>query len=833
MRRLIFLTVIMATSTVAQLRPAMVVLRAPCLVDYLAAGEPPAADHATRIRQRLFSTEGDQYRQTLRLAKAPLADRLRQRGAVVNTQTETIVNTLMIEATDADLEWLRAQPEVQAAEYAIEMRPALDAATVLIGAQQVWSQISGGAAQTGRGIKVAMVDSGIDITNSMFADSGFTAPAGFPKSDSTTDAALTNNKVIVAKNYVICSQDTECNPTFDNSAIDGVGHGSHTASIVGGNCVTSPLNTFICGVAPGVFLGNYKVFDAANHYSSSNWVLSAMDDAVADGMDVINFSGGSINTGGAAPITFLLYTPIHNAVAAGVVVAICAGNCGPNGASSECSHFGDNTIWTPAVEPDAISVGASTNSHELVLGEVPASMTITAAGKSQTVPFNPSNIPALTQTIGPAILVDVVGFDSTRLACSPLAPGSVTGKMVLALRGTCSFAVKANDAAAGGAIAVVVYDNSGEPLAEFGVNTTGATIPSVYISAASGASLIALLAANPGAVQASLPPAPYGTAGVFIPQVADQISSYSSRGPNTDYTIKPDVVAPGDIYAATQTVNTSTSSYYDPSHFNYGDGTSYATPQVAGGAAILKQQRPALTAHDIKSALVNTAAPITATQDGAPVGVMQTGAGRLNLVAAMSTTLTADPVSLSFGLITGASSGVSKSLSVSLKGVGTQAENFNVSVSPLLSDPGVQVTTSSSSIAVTPGQTFLLQLNLATTATVSGVFEGFVKVVSQTGSTSLRIPYWVMFGTPNIPAGSLVDAAAFLPTVAPGGIASLFGTGLGGDPATAAVLPLSTNLQHSTVTISQTVSGGTTTQTTPIFYTSGGQINFQIRQLRA
>src|SRR5579871_6062921 len=375
-----FAAVILFTgAAVAQRRPALVTLRTPCLIEYLNANEPAARQdegaRTQRIRQRMLSNEGDQYRASLRAAKAPFVETMRQRGITVNSQTETVLNAITIEATDDDLAWLRAQPGVASAEYAMEMRAALDAATKLTGAAQVWTQL-GGASQTGRGIKVAMVDSGIDITNPMFNDSGFSAPAGFPKGDDATAIAnYTNDKVIVAKNFVICSQDSSCNPTFDNTPADGYGHGSHTASIVGGNCVTSPANTTICGTAPGVFLGNYKVFDTTNSYSTSNWVLNAMDAAVP--------------------------------------VAVCAGNCGPNGAPSECVSFGDSSMWAPAVSPDAISVGASTNSHVFaMLGKLQVSSPVSLA-----INANPGSSPVLQTAIGPATLASVSGIDSTKLLC--------------------------------------------------------------------------------------------------------------------------------------------------------------------------------------------------------------------------------------------------------------------------------------------------------------------------------------------------------------------------------------------------------------------------------
>jgi len=205
---------------------AAVVLRAPCLAEYLASDKAHA-------RERMLSPEGDRYRAGVRQAKAPLVARMQQRGIPVTAQIETILNAILIDATDDDLAWLRAESGVLSVEYAVRMVPALDAATKLIGAPAIWTQL-GGQDNTGKGIKIGMLDSGIDITNAMFNDAGFPA--------STLPAnSYTNNKVIIAKNYVICAQDTaNCNPTYDNSPVDGYGHGSHTASIAAGRCTLSP-----------------------------------------------------------------------------------------------------------------------------------------------------------------------------------------------------------------------------------------------------------------------------------------------------------------------------------------------------------------------------------------------------------------------------------------------------------------------------------------------------------------------------------------------------------------------------------------------------------------
>jgi len=405
---MLLLLLLAQVSTVPR-RQATVVLRAPCLAEYLMAGDK------TRAHQRMMSAEGVSYRAGLRRAKAPLVDRMRQRGIPVTAQVETILNAVMADATDDDVTWLRAQPEVQAADFAIQLTAGLDAATSLIGAPQIWTQL-GGQDNTGKGIKIGVVDSGIDIGNPMFSD------AGFPAS-TLPGNSYTNNKVIIAKNYVVCSQDSSCNPTFDSSPADGYGHGSHVASIAAGRCAPTPLGTTICGVAPGAFLGSYKVFDATNHYATSTWVLNALDDAVADGMDVINFSGGSINNGGfgTQPGNAFLYAPIHNAASLGVVISICAGNCGPIGSSGECGTlFGDGSIWTPAVEPDAISVGAITNSH-FPAHTLKVAASVAVPSNLQSIGMTEGSFPSYSSDFGPAPLVNVTSVDATGLACSALS----------------------------------------------------------------------------------------------------------------------------------------------------------------------------------------------------------------------------------------------------------------------------------------------------------------------------------------------------------------------------------------------------------------------------
>lgn len=822
-------------------RASIVVLAASPVVEHIVSSTPTVTDargvrhvDAAVVRRRMFSDEGDQYAQSLRVAKAPLVAQIQSRGIAVLSQAEHALNAIMIQANEDELNWLRSQPGVVSARFAAQRHLHLNSATTLIGAQQVWAQL-GGSDKAGQGIKIGIIDSGIDITHPMFSDSGMTAPTGFPKSDNSANLAYTNGKVIVAKNYV-CPPTGTCTTatgTFDHNASDGFGHGTGTASVAGGRCATSPVNGQICGTAPGAWLGNYKVFDATGSSTDAAF-LQALNDAVADKMDVINYSAGSEafdNSGNPIlPSQSTDFAALHSAVNAGIVVTISSGNCGPYGDSS-CSLFGDDTVWDPAIVPDVIAVGASSNSR--VVGNA---VTITANGIS--VPANLQKIAAdnfptpAIKTLGPGTIVDVATLDSIGFACSALPAGSLTGKIALVRFsydgcGSAPDTTKINNAAAAGAAGLILIDNYPEEInqPQLNIGFNGGTIPAVLISYNDGANLQAFVAANAGAVQAT-----FNSTILAAPQTADQVADYSSRGPANDFSIKPDVLAPGDMYMASQKVNPDpVNAIYDPSGYMFNEGTSYSSPMTAGAAAIVKQQHSTWTSHDIKSALVNTASAVTGTQDAVSVTVMQTGGGRLSLPAALATTLTADPVSISFGQIAAPSSSTNGSQAILLKNVGAVQEQFTVAVNPAVSDPAVKVTTDQSTITLGAGATATLGVKLALTGTVYGDFEGNVVLTSKSTSTIIHIPYWMMLGIPTINTGGLVDGAGFAKTVAPGDIVSLFGTGLGTQGVGAGFIPLPYDIDHTVVTITgRDVFSGNVEQAVPLFYTSSGQVNFQI-----
>src|SRR5207248_832343 len=137
-----------------------------------------------------------------------------------------------------------------------------------------WNTI--GVDKAGLGVKIAIIDSGIDITHPGMQDSSLQIPDGFPKTNVDSDTAFTNTKVIVARSYAALFQTVE----DDISARDVVGHGTATAMAAGGARNTGPIGPIV-GVAPKAFLGSYKVI-GSNGGGTSDIILKAVDDAAAD-----------------------------------------------------------------------------------------------------------------------------------------------------------------------------------------------------------------------------------------------------------------------------------------------------------------------------------------------------------------------------------------------------------------------------------------------------------------------------------------------------------------------------------------------------------------------
>src|SRR5256884_9713459 len=215
---------------------------------------------------------------------------------------------------------------------------------------------AGGRSVAGAGIKIGDIDSGIDETHPFFDPTGFTYPAGFPKCDAADSNShhqdqncnYVSPKVIVAKVFYNKAHQQG----LDAQAIQD--HGTHTAGIAAGvTGKTAVVNGVsiddMSGIAPGAWLGNYNVFPGGVLNARSEDILNAVDAAIEDGMDVLNLSLG----GGYHGNNDLLAMGLDNAVDAGVVVAVAAGNSGP----------GQGTLWSPRRAPKVITIARSTNKN--------------------------------------------------------------------------------------------------------------------------------------------------------------------------------------------------------------------------------------------------------------------------------------------------------------------------------------------------------------------------------------------------------------------------------------------------------------------------------------
>jgi subtilisin family serine protease len=220
--------------------------------------------------------------------------------------------------------------------------PQLASSPQQIGAPALWGETLDTA---GQGAKIGIIDSGIDPSHPFFDPAGYTMPAGFPKGQQR----FTSAKVIVAR--VFAPKGSTASSARVAFSEDDSSHGTHVAGIAAGNANTNAGGSRISGVAPRAYLGNYKVFVQTNSGLSPNAnspaIVAAIEAAVSDGMDVINFSGGEPEIEPSRDIVALAFDA---AAAAGVVPVVAAGN--------DYSDVGAGSVSSPANSARAIAVGA-------------------------------------------------------------------------------------------------------------------------------------------------------------------------------------------------------------------------------------------------------------------------------------------------------------------------------------------------------------------------------------------------------------------------------------------------------------------------------------------
>lgn len=646
----------------------------------------------------------------------------------------------------------RSLPKLQRMSFVTKLYPSLSYYSTMDRGPSVIkaTDLSAATGDQGQGIKIAVVDTGVDPTNPFLNPAGFSYPPGFPKGDTK----LTTPKVIVAKVFPGEPRDKNSNKAFDPTEP----HGTHVAGIAAGDENTNapagpdhPAVTGLSGVAPKAWIGNYRVFTVPTplgHEADTPEIVHAFEAAVSDGMNVINFSGGGPQTD---PANDAMFETIHNVSLAGVVPVIAAGN--------DRDDFGLGSAGSPADAPDAIAVAATSNSHVFapsmtVVGGPPqlGAIPIQGAGGAKF----PGAWSTLNQTV--VDVTSVLGTDGKPVdpyLCGPasdpnnglgtLPKDSVKGKILLVSRGNCTFISKAERAANGGAAGLILVDNR---FGEANPIPIPLPLPSGMIADLDGANLRAYLDANGGQAQIRLSPGiqeiPTNRSGV--------ITSFSSAGP-TDFgwDLKPDISAPGlDVLSSTPPLTTG-------STFSVFAGTSMATPHVAGAAALLLQRHPNWTAAEVKSALMDTAGPAwqnTARTDEA--SVLLEGAGLTNVLAADDPKIFTVPQSLSFERIDVSTGAQQKALLVTISDAGDGAGNWNVTVAPQAQTAGVTIDVPGS-VTLAPGSfaSVPVTVNAPADAT-TGMNYGFIVLTGN--GVERRIPYAFLVERPalrNVPAVKL------------------------------------------------------------------------------
>jgi len=339
--------------------------------------DPPAAAARSVVRIGV-GPEVTAARGVLREKQLALRAELLRRHIRVTGTSQLLLNAVYVVADPSRKAELARLPGVRRVAFLPPLKPALDKAELLVNTSAGWNLV-GGLSNAGLGVKIAVIDSGIDQTHPAFQDTLLTPPAGFPVCQ-PADCAFTNNKVIVARSYI--QQEAAGSPPDpavdsrpdDYSPRDHQGHGTAVAMVIAGETNTGPGDT-ITGLAPKAFLGNYKIFGSpgVNDSASGDAVIQALEDAVSDGMDIANLSlGGPALTGaldsGAAcgndpgmPCDTLSQA-VENATSMGMLVVVAAGNDGGSGIRYPALA----TVETPAIAPSAIAVSASTNSHSWI-----------------------------------------------------------------------------------------------------------------------------------------------------------------------------------------------------------------------------------------------------------------------------------------------------------------------------------------------------------------------------------------------------------------------------------------------------------------------------------
>ena len=591
-----------------------------------------------------------------------------------------------------------------------------------------------------------------------------------------------NNKLIGIKHYLSGLAIGNADQSGNSGVIQGefksgrdaddTSHGTHTATTAGGNRDV-PADVFgvdvgeVSGVAPRARIASYKAcWNGEGCFTSD--LVAAIDTAVADGVDVINYSiGSSAQTLAADDIAFLF------AADAGVFVATSAGNSGP----------GPDTVGSPAWNPWLTSVGASTRTGSTSALALQVNAPGDLAGLYQ------ARESAIARPLNEGAVTGDLVIAEPLVACDPLANAAeIAGHVAFIQRGACAFSTKHANALAAGATAVVVFNSvPGAPIVMGGTFVGG--IPGAMIRLDDGTTI--KNAIDGGAtVNVTL------DAGIRVnePIQGNIMAGFSSRGPNGGgiNVIKPDVTAPGVSILA----GIGEEPFFGPQGeaFGYRSGTSMSSPHVAGLGAVLKQAHPDWSPAMIRSAMVTTGRQDVVKEDGVtPADPFDFGGGHIVPNAAVDPGLvydagfldylaylcganpeninpltcalleslgySLDPSNLNYPSIAVAEVAGSKTVQRTVTSVTDGTATYNVSVAAPL---GMTVTVSPSTITLAEGESATYEVTFTTETSATPDEWAFGALTWSDGVRSVRSPIAVrptQLSAPSEVAGVGVDGS--------------------------------------------------------------------------
>ena len=515
---------------------------------------------------------------------------------------------------------LLAVPGVVAVMEDRRLEPLTNVTPVFLGATQVWPAL-GGPIVAGEDVLVGVLDTGVWPEHPSYADLGLPTYTGGPHAcefgDGTDpdlgDPFTCNDKLVGA--YAFTDTYTSFIPVEEGefcadpglptgspkecSARDANGHGTHTSGTAAGAIAEAeifgvPRGT-IAGMAPGARVIMYRVCLELGCFTSDS--AAAVEQAILDGADVINFS----ISGGNDPYSDPVELAFLDFYAAGGLANASAGNSGPG--AGTVNHRGP---WTN-------TVGASTSPRHYF-----ADLTVTADGGATFTAQGATITDGIPSPTDVVMAEDVPGYTGTSLCLEPFAPGSVSGMVVGCERGVIARVEKGFNVLQGGGAGFILYN-----LVETDVETDNHWLPAVHLDNVDGNDFLEFMEANTGE-QATW------TAGKASPVRPDVMASFSSRGPGGDF-IKPDVTAPGiQILAGHSPEHIGIAGGPPGELFQAIAGTSMSSPHSAGIAALVRAAHPTWTPGQIKSALMTTALQRTVKEDGVtPTDPFDDGAGTI------------------------------------------------------------------------------------------------------------------------------------------------------------------------------------------------------------